>query len=214
MEITVAIPVFNRARMLWQALESCRQQTRKDFDIVISDNCSSENLLGVVAQFPDLKIRFHRHSTPVSPRDNFASAAALAEGKYLKFLCSDNLLFPETLRLMAEALENEPTAALAVGAYVEFYERNGGIEMKGGSPAASVRRGRLSNWVRLERTASWGFPATMFVAARFREVGGFHPSITAVFDWELVACIGWPTLCGDVGRARLRRPLACRAIHS
>jgi glycosyltransferase involved in cell wall biosynthesis len=185
MDITVAIPVFNRSGMLRQALESCRRQSLQDFEIVVCDNCSDEDLRPVLAEFVDLKIRFHRHAAAVSPRENFASAAALATGRYLKFLCSDNLLLPDTLEVMSSALRDNPFVAVAVGGYFEFRETTSGVEICSRCAAVPPERGRRLGWLRLDTVACSGFPATMYVADKLRAVGGFNPAVEAIFDWEM-----------------------------
>lgn len=185
-DLTVAIPVYNRARMLAQALESCRRQTLRGFSVLVWDNCSTEDLSAVVSQFPDLRISYRRHDAPVSAVANFVAASEAVETSFVKFLCSDDLLFPRALEWQLGALLRAPAAAICLGGFVEFSESDGSATPRLHQfrrPSLPVHD-RLSGWLRFE-TVNCYFPSASLYRARcFHEVGGFHSALTAAMDWE------------------------------
>ena len=51
MNLTVLIPTYNRAQFLERALQSLTRQTYKQFQVIVTDNCSSDNTDHVVEKF-------------------------------------------------------------------------------------------------------------------------------------------------------------------
>jgi glycosyltransferase involved in cell wall biosynthesis len=126
--VAVVIPAFNIASFLPTAVESVLEQTHRDWSLVIVDDGSTDATATVGARFEDERVRLIRRSNSgVSAARNAGIAAVLAghmgspsiEGlpDALMFLDGDDWLAPAALGLLAEALENAPWAAAAVGRY-------------------------------------------------------------------------------------------------
>jgi glycosyltransferase involved in cell wall biosynthesis len=101
---SVVIPVYNRADVLGDALQSVLEQTCQDFEIVVVDDGSRDDPRGVVEAFNDPRIRFHT-------QPNGGGGAArnagidLARGKLVAFLDSDDRYLPQHLGTMHRLLE-------------------------------------------------------------------------------------------------------------
>ncbi|MDE3115120.1 MAG: glycosyltransferase family 2 protein, partial [Pseudomonadota bacterium] len=107
---SVVIPVYNRAELLRSALESVRAQSCQDFEIVVVDDGSTDDPAKTVAAFADPRIRCVRQN------NRGASAArnrgiALARGRFVAFLDSDDCFLPHHLERMAKLLENTTDSA-------------------------------------------------------------------------------------------------------
>ncbi|MBR3498623.1 MAG: glycosyltransferase family 2 protein [Selenomonadaceae bacterium] len=113
--VSVIIPMFNAARFMPQTLESLRAQTLKDFEVIIVDDCSTDNSVEVVENFMDAfaaeGIRLHllelptNSGTPGFPRN---LGIQLARGEYIALLDSDDFFSQtalEELATLAEATE-------------------------------------------------------------------------------------------------------------
>ena len=196
--VTIVIPVYNRALMLAQALESLRTQSWRDFDVVICDNASEEDLAAVVARFDDLSIRYHRVEKQVTALENFAVGADLCQAEFLKFLCSDDLLLPNALADLVQALERAPEAALCLGGCVTFSVANDGTPHLGKvrRPPRKLPHRRPGSWMVpdgyfVEGGLSYSLTPTacLYRTASFREIGGINRSIAAIFDWELLVAL-------------------------
>ena len=94
--VSVIIPMYNAAKYISQTLESLLRQTLKDFEVVIVDDCSTDNSIGVIENFAKrfgglrlnvLKLATNS-GTPGVPRN---VAINFARGKYLAFLDEDDL---------------------------------------------------------------------------------------------------------------------------
>jgi glycosyltransferase involved in cell wall biosynthesis len=112
--VSICIPTHNRPELLERAVRSCLVQTFKDFEIIITDNGDNDASRDVVARLADPRIRYYKDETCVGPWANGNRAAALATGNYIKFLMDDDLMKPECLARMVEALEKHPSAGVAM----------------------------------------------------------------------------------------------------
>ena len=93
--VSVIIPMFNSAKFITQTLESLAYQTMKDFEVVVVDDCSTDNSVEVVESFSErFNGRLHviklpkNTGTPGLPRN---VGIQFARGKYIAFLDSDDL---------------------------------------------------------------------------------------------------------------------------
>ena len=91
-QITVAMPVYNGEGYVHLAIQSVLNQTYPDFELLIVDNCSTDQTLEVVRTFSDQRIRLHINPTNLGMVGNWNKSIELATGEYIKFLSHDDLL--------------------------------------------------------------------------------------------------------------------------
>ena len=121
--VSTIIPVFNRAELLVEAVDSVLAQSHRPIEIIIIDDGSTDNTSDTCERLrqnhPDL-IRVHRQSNagPGRARQN---GLELANGSFVQFLDSDDLLLPEKFSHQVMALQREPDAGIAYG---KSYEEN------------------------------------------------------------------------------------------
>lgn len=112
-KVTVGIPTFNRAHFLADAISSVLAQTYADFELVVSDNASTDNTSEVLAKFKDSRIRIHRNATNIGLLGNFNRCLELARGDYFVLLGSDDYWEPTLLSRLVPLLEENPHALQA-----------------------------------------------------------------------------------------------------
>lgn len=186
--VSVCIPVFNRKDMLRACLHSVVRQSLMDIEIIVTDNCSEEDLAEVVREIDDPRIRYHRNSKNIGGGRNFIRAASLAKGKYIKFLCSDDLLLPNCLDEAVKELESYPGADALLFKVASFNES--GCTDRGAYPMPW--KGLASGLKPTDHPQVFDFlkvspTAVMFRASAFWEIGGFDLSVKAMGDWEIYA---------------------------
>lgn len=103
--ISVCIPVYNCAPFIGLAIESVLKQSCQDFEIVVVDNCSTDNTVEEVRSYSDSRIRLFQNSTNIGMIPNFSKSVSHASGKYIKILPADDLLYPDCLQLQSQILE-------------------------------------------------------------------------------------------------------------
>ena len=96
-QITVALPVYNGEQYIAIAIKSVLAQTFSDFELLILDNCSTDNTLDIIRTFSDPRIRLIVNPKNLGMIENWNLAVSLATGKYIKILSHDDLLAPSCL---------------------------------------------------------------------------------------------------------------------
>ena len=98
--VTIAIPTYNRADyFLKQALKSALDQTYQNIEIIVSDNCSTDNTESVVRDFSDSKIQYFRQTTNIGANNNFNFCVQVAKGEYFLLLQDDDLIDPDFIEV-------------------------------------------------------------------------------------------------------------------
>jgi glycosyltransferase involved in cell wall biosynthesis len=130
--ISVGLPVFNGERYLAATLESILAQTYADFELIISDNGSTDATQRICAVYAaqDSRIAYHRHDENRGAAFNFNFVFGLARGPFFKWAAYDDLLAPTFLERCLEVLEREDAVVLtypqtnridAEGQFMEHY---------------------------------------------------------------------------------------------
>ena len=90
-KVSVLIPTYNCAKYIGQAIQSVLDQTFEDFEIVISDNASTDNTEEVVKNFENSRIRYYKNQENIGyTRNVYRLIHELARGEYCIILCADD----------------------------------------------------------------------------------------------------------------------------
>src|SRR6186997_3366943 len=117
MFFSVIIPTFNRAPFLVRTLESVRQQTFTDYQVVVVDDGSTDNTLEQLREYSWVDVLTQKNRGPGAARNLGASRA---KGEYLAFLDSDDLWFPWTLATYASVIQQAVSPTFMVGKPMRF----------------------------------------------------------------------------------------------
>jgi GT2 family glycosyltransferase len=114
--VSVLMTVYNREQYIAEAIESVLSSTYSNFELIVVDDQSSDKSLEIAHSFEkkDKRIRVYRNSKNLGQFQNRNQAARYANGKYIKYLDSDDLMYPHGLEVMVWAIEQFPEAAFAV----------------------------------------------------------------------------------------------------
>ena len=113
--LSVGLFVYNGERFLGETLDSILSQTFTDFELIISDNASTDRtgeIAGAYAKRDD-RIRYYRSEKNMGAGWNARRVYELATGKYFKWAAVDDLLEPDLLRRCVEILESDPDCVVA-----------------------------------------------------------------------------------------------------
>jgi len=116
--LTIAIPTFNSAHFLPDAITSIMRQGLDDFEILIIDNASEDNTEEVVRSFENPRIRYIRNPSNLGACENGNRCLANSRGRYIKLLCADDVLLDGVLRKQLNVLETRPEVALVTCNYL------------------------------------------------------------------------------------------------
>ncbi len=112
--VSIGLPVYNGERYLAEALKSLLSQTFRDFELIISDNASTDRTERICRHYAaqDSRIRYYRNATNLGAAPNFNRTAELATGEYFQWACYDDLWLPECLERCVEVLDRDPSVVL------------------------------------------------------------------------------------------------------
>lgn len=187
--VSVCIPTYNGEAYVKATINSVLRQTWQDFEVIVSDDGSSDRTLDVVASVDDGRVRLARERGNVGPAANWDRAIAYARGQYVKLLCQDDLLYPRCLERQVEAFETYDAERLAfVASQRDIIDGSGRVVLHGRGLAGM--RGRLSGEEAVRRVVRsganpFGEPsAVLFRSGLVDRVGGFDARRRYVIDLD------------------------------
>lgn len=113
--VSIGLFVFNGESFLPKSLDSLLWQTFQDFELIISDNASTDRTEEICRAYAsrDRRIRYYRNEKNMGAGWNTRRVCELATGKYLKLAAHDDMIVPDFLRLCIDALEADDSLVLA-----------------------------------------------------------------------------------------------------
>jgi hypothetical protein len=103
-QVSVFIPVWNDTSWLPRAIQSVIDQSHADWELVVGDNASTEDVAGVVEAFGDPRIRYRRFDRHTNIFENFNRTAALCASDWVHLLAADDRLTVDCLRRISEEI--------------------------------------------------------------------------------------------------------------
>ena len=112
--ISVGVAVYNGENYLQEALDSILNQTYEDFELLISDNASTDATEQICRSYArqDARVRYHRNDENLGFAPNANSLVHRARGTYFKWADHDDVIAPTYLERCVEALEADPGLVL------------------------------------------------------------------------------------------------------
>ena len=111
--VTVAIPTYNRALLLGEALASVLAQDYEPLDVVVVDNASTDETGEIVAGIADSRVRYVRNEANVGAMRNWNRGLEVATGAYVCVFGDDDVMLPGFVAATADALTEADSAGLA-----------------------------------------------------------------------------------------------------
>ena len=113
--VTIGIPVYNGENYLAESIESILAQTFTDFELIISDNASTDQTEAICRAFVarDGRVRYSRNEVNVGAAKNYNLLVDLAKGEYFKWQAHDDKCAPTFLARCVEVLDQDPALVLS-----------------------------------------------------------------------------------------------------
>lgn len=113
--VSIGIPVYNGAKYIAETLDSILAQTLTDFEVIVSDNASTDNTREIVEAYiaKDSRIRYYRNESNIGAAPNYNRTFELSRGKYFHWNAHDDLIAPTYLEKCVAILEADPGIVLA-----------------------------------------------------------------------------------------------------
>lgn len=188
--VSVCVPTYNYGRFLTDCIESILQQDFTDFELVITDDNSTDGTAELVGRFAaeDPRIRYIQNERRLGMNANIKRAADLARGRYIKMLCADDWIAPRCLSRMVELMEEHPNAVLGTSACIAADEdgRATEVEFLYGKDVSLIPGDQMLE--QMARGEGFGGNSSFFIRAEaYKNVGGYDGSIPYAADYHLAA---------------------------
>lgn len=113
--LSIGLPVYNGQKYLAESLDALLAQTYQDFELIISDNASTDGTQAIARAYADRdpRVRYVRQARNVGAAPNHNFVVTQARGELFKWASHDDLYGPDLLRRCIEALDRDPDVVLA-----------------------------------------------------------------------------------------------------
>lgn len=113
-KVSIGLPVYNGERFLAETIESVLAQTFTDFELILSDNGSTDHTQEICLEYVlrDQRVRCVRSEVNQGASWNYRRVFELSQGKYFRWAPADDLFAPESLAECVATLDENPDAVL------------------------------------------------------------------------------------------------------
>ena len=113
-KVSIVLPVYNGAAYLSESIESVIAQTYANWELIIVNDCSTDNTLAIASKFASKDVRIKVFSNPQNLKlpKTLNAGFERASGVYYTWTSDDNKFKPDALRVMVEHLEANPNAVM------------------------------------------------------------------------------------------------------
>jgi glycosyltransferase involved in cell wall biosynthesis len=128
--VSIGLPVYNGEKFIRRALESLISQSYEHFEIIISDNASTDRTPEICREYMtrDKRIRYLRNPKNIGALSNFKRVLELAQGDYFMWAADDDFWLPDFIKTLLEELENHIEAGVAMSAVDRIWENGTALD--------------------------------------------------------------------------------------
>ena len=179
--ISVIIPSYNRANTIKRSLESVLNQTYKDIEVIIVDDCSTDSTRQIIESYDDERIRYVKNDTNSGACQSRNNGITIANGEYIAFQDSDDFWRPNKLEIQLEFMKK-------CNADVCFckFQKHGYPEIEG--KIAPEIGGGIIEYNKLVRQSLVGTPTILAKTAVMKDIM-FDATLKRLqdYDWAISA---------------------------
>ncbi len=103
-KVSIVLPTYNGSKYIRQSIDSCLNQTFKDFELIIIDDCSTDNTSEIIKSYTDPRIRYIRNQQNQRLPRSLNIGFEQARGKYLTWTSDDNIYAAQAIEKMLNFL--------------------------------------------------------------------------------------------------------------
>ena len=185
-KVSVLTPVYNTEKYVRQAIESILNQTFKDFEYIIVDDCSTDRTWEIVQEYAkrDSRIKLYRNEKNLYIAANRNVCLSKANGKYIVWQDADDISMPQRIEKQFKFMEEHPEVGI-VGGYLQFFNDN--------SDKTTIRKYATDDKMlrkKIFRFSPVGQPGAMVRKKCLDEVGAYDPETPPAEDLDMSFRIG------------------------
>lgn len=117
---SVYIPAYNQSQTIIETLDSIKNQTFTDFEIILRDDGSKDNTYQIAQKYKDSRLKVFKNKVNLGYSGNLNQGIKDCIGEYIFFLAGDDLIDKNTLKLYYDAIKKHPKAGAITRTYYWF----------------------------------------------------------------------------------------------
>ena len=122
MKVSVIVLTYNRESLVCETIDSILDQTFKDFELIVVDNCSQDGTEKLIQSYPDERIRYYKNENNGVIAVNRNYGIERSHGKYIAFCDDDDLWLPNKLEKQIAVFEEDPQVGLVCTGRVDLHQ--------------------------------------------------------------------------------------------
>jgi len=171
-KISIVLPTYNGAKYLREAIESCLNQTYTNIELIIVDDCSSDETPEIIKSYKDSRVKYIRNRTNQRLPRSLNIGFAHTTGEYLTWTSDDNQFFHEAIETMLKALlEDRSVDFVYADNTAKFLETGKTKKRNIDSPAKLNERNGIG-------------ACFLYTRKVYDALGGYDPRYELVEDYE------------------------------
>jgi|SRR3989344_904604 len=185
--VSIGLPVFNGGPRVRRAIDSLLNQSYKNFELIISDNASTDNTQEICQNYArqDERVKYFRHDHNLGMVPNFYhSVTGRATGSYFIWTSDDDWWHPNFIATLKAILDNHPECGIALGSLRLVYED--------GEPFDEVRFEGLNNPIGMSHSKLFDGMLFKGRALRLFIYGLFRIEVIRKLMWRPVPLVVGP----------------------
>jgi glycosyltransferase involved in cell wall biosynthesis len=171
-KISIIMPTYNGTKYLRQAIDSIISQTFQDYELIIVDDCSTDNTREVVSSYQDPRIRYLRNEKNLRLPNTLNVGFRASRGQYLTWTSDDNYHAPEAIGVMYSYLNDNNADFVYCDMYNVYVADNNAIKER---KLEGPERNKIENCV-----------GACFMYSRkvYEAIGDYNADAELVEDYE------------------------------
>jgi glycosyltransferase involved in cell wall biosynthesis len=183
-KVSVVLTSFNHEKYIREAIDSTLAQTFADFELIILDDCSSDNSWALINQYSDSRIKAFRNDVNKGPVEGLNKAISeLAAGEYIAIHHSDDAWEPDKLGKQVAYLDANPEIG-AVFTWAQIIDENGTKLENSWFDQKNKTRWQWLNQLFLEQN-HLNHPSVLIRSQCYQDVGMYRYSLAQTPDAEM-----------------------------
>ena len=181
-KVSVVITTHNRSSLLPRAVRSVLAQSYEDYELIIVDDCSTDNTPDVIRTFVDSRIRVVRHADNMGQSAAINTGIRLSRGEYIAFLDDDDEWVDQKLLRQVQTLDASDPRVGLVYTWFDYVDITSGVRRAG-------KRCVMSGDIYPDMVGWEYHPPTSAYLVRAqaaRQVGGFDENLTILTDRDFL----------------------------
>jgi teichuronic acid biosynthesis glycosyltransferase TuaG len=158
--VSIIMPSWNTGRFIAESIQSVIDQTYKKWELLIVDDCSTDNTDEVVSSFKDYRIKYFKNEKNLGAALTRNRALREAQGEWIAFLDSDDLWTPEKLEKMITFMK-ENNCSFAYHEYVKIDEESKPLNIYVSGPSVVTKK----------KMYNYGYPGCLTIMYNAKAMG-------------------------------------------